>query len=471
MGRELYERDPGFRAVMRHADQIAHAYCGESVLATVFAEDKGRHIALDRLLYSHVGIFMVEYALAKTLIDRGVQADMVLGASLGAFAAATVAGCMDPDIALSAVLEQAVTLEACCQAGCMMAVMGERDRFLSSELLALCEHGASNFASHSVIALPESNRAAVEAYLRGRGLAFQQLPVRFAFHSRWIDEAGARYRSFLQNLPMREPALSFVCCATGETLKALPPNYFWSVVREPILFQQTIQNLESQDSYRYIDLSPSGSMATFLKYALAVDSKSDVRSIMSVFGSDVDRLEQLVSDHQLTTRSSSAKFVPVTPRHPGPSVQDQPAVESRHMKACIFPGQGSQFKGMGGAVFPLFPELVKQASDILGYSLEDLCINDRQGLLSKTQYTQPALYVVNALHYLNEWGAKSVTRPDYLAGHSLGEYNALFAAGVFSFETGVRLVKKRGELMGTSMGGGMAAVLGFRQRWTSGDPR
>jgi trans-AT polyketide synthase/acyltransferase/oxidoreductase domain-containing protein len=460
MGRELYERDPGFRAVMRHADQVVHAHCGESVLATVFAEDKGRHIALDRLLYSHLAIFMVEYALAKTLIDRGVQADMVLGASLGAFAAATVAGCMDPDIALSAVLEQAITLEACCQAGCMMAVMGERDRFLSPELLALCEHGASNFASHSVIALPESNRAAVEVYLRGRDVAFQQLPVRFAFHSRWIDEAGARYRSFLQNLPMREPALSFVCCTTGETLKTLPPNYFWSVVREPILLQQTIQSLELQDSYRYIDLSPSGSMATLLKYALAVDSKSDVRSIMSVFGSDADRLDQLVSDHQRTARSSSAKFAPLTPRHPGLSAQDHHAVELRHMKACIFPGQGSQFKGMGDAVFPLFPELVKQASDILGYSLEDLCINDRQGLLSKTQYTQPALYVVNALHYLKEWGPKSATRPDYLAGHSLGEYNALFAAGAFSFETGLRLVKKRGELMGASTAGGMAAVLG-----------
>ncbi|MFK2853204.1 ACP S-malonyltransferase [Dyella humi] len=458
MGRELYEHDAGFRAVIRHADKIVHARCGESVSAAIFAEDKSRHLALDRLLHSHVAIFMVEYALAKTLIDRGVQADMVLGASLGAFAAATVVGCVDPDIALSAVIEQAVTLEARCQAGCMVAVMGERERFLSPELLALCEHGASNFAAHSVLALPQSNLAAVEVYLRERGLAFQQLPVRFAFHSRWIDEASASYQSFLKNLPIRQPALPFVCCATGETLHALPPNYFWSVVREPILFQQAIQNLESYDSYRYIDLSPGGSMATFLKYALAADSKSDVRSIMSSFGSDMDRLDKLVSDRQLAARSSSAKFAPVTPRHSGSSAHH--AVESRHMKACIFPGQGSQFKGMGGAVFPLFPELVKQASDILGYSLEDVCVNDRQGLLSKTQYTQPALYVVNALHYLKEWGPKSVPRPDFLAGHSLGEYNALFAAGVFSFETGLRLVKKRGELMGASTAGGMAAVLG-----------
>lgn len=462
MGRELYERDAGFRAVMHHTDQVARARCGESVAAVLFAQDNAPHLPFDRLLHSHAAIFMVEYALAKTLIDRGVQPDLVLGASLGAFAAAAVAGCVDADTALSAVIEQAMALEARCQAGCMLAVMGERKHFLSPALLSLCELGASNFATHSVLALPAKNLAAVEAYLRERGLAFQQLPVRYAFHSRWIDEAAASYRSFLEKLPMRQPSLPLMCCAKGEVLQALAPDHFWSAVREPIQFQQAIEKLEAQGSYRYIDLSPNGSMATFLKYALAADSESEGRSILSISGGDMERLGQLVDDRQPVARPSSAKFVPVAPRHPGSSAQDHPAVESRHMKACIFPGQGSQFKGMGGAVFPLFPELVKQASDILGYSLEDLCINDRQGLLSKTQYTQPALYVVNALHYLKEWGSNSVPRPDFLAGHSLGEYNALFAAGVFSFETGLRLVQKRGELMGASTGGGMAAVLGVK---------
>ena len=470
MGRELYERDPGFRVSMRRADEIVHARCGESVLATLFADDKGRHSVLDRLLHSHVAIFMVEHALAKTLIDRGVQPDMVLGASLGAFAAASIAGGVDPDTALSAVIEQAITLEARCQTGCMIAVMGERERFLTPELLALCEHAASNFATHSIIALPVSNLVAVEAYLRERGLAYLQLPVRFAFHSRWIDEAGASYISFLQTLPLRQLALPFVCCATDETLRALPHDYFWSVVREPIQFQQAIRNLESRDGYRYIDLSPNGSMATFLKYALAADSTSQTRSIMSPFGGDMERLEQVVAEQQSATHLSSAKFVSTTSRHvklsapvqpaPNQSVQDHYVVESRHMNACIFPGQGSQFKGMGAAVFPLYPERVKQASEILGYSLEDLCIDDPQNLLSKTQYTQPALYVVNALNYLHERESAAMPEPDFLAGHSLGEYNALFAAGAFSFETGLQLVKKRGELMGMSTAGGMAAVIG-----------
>ena len=130
------------------------------------------------------------------------------------------------------------------------------------------------------------------------------------------------------------------------------------------------------------------------------------------------------------------------------------------MKAVIFPGQGSQFKGMGKELFPLFPEQVRKASEILGYSLEDLCLHDREGLLGKTQYTQPALYVVNALHYYRAQAGGEAKAPVFFAGHSLGEYNALHAAGAFSFETGLRLVQKRGELMGRASGGGMAAVLG-----------
>ena len=126
----------------------------------------------------------------------------------------------------------------------------------------------------------------------------------------------------------------------------------------------------------------------------------------------------------------------------------------------VFPGQGSQKKGMGEGLFEAFPELTKVADDILGYSIQALCLEDAGDQLNQTQFTQPALYVVNALTYLQrlkEVGAK----PDFVAGHSLGEYNALFAAEVFGFETGLRLVQKRGELMAGATGGGMAAVLGM----------
>lgn len=130
------------------------------------------------------------------------------------------------------------------------------------------------------------------------------------------------------------------------------------------------------------------------------------------------------------------------------------------MRAIIFPGQGAQYKGMGQGLFEKFPNVVKSADQILGYSVKELCITDTQHRLSLTQYTQPALYTVSALSYL---AAKEEGKPSpmYLAGHSLGEYNALFAAGAFDFETGLRLVQKRGELMSRAVRGAMAAVLGM----------
>ena len=128
--------------------------------------------------------------------------------------------------------------------------------------------------------------------------------------------------------------------------------------------------------------------------------------------------------------------------------------------AYLFPGQGSQTVGMGEELFEKYPDLVSTADSILGYSLKALCLEDPDKTLGLTQFTQPALYAVSALEYLKITG-ESGKKPDFLAGHSLGEYAALFAAGAFDFETGLRLVQKRGELMGEASGGGMAAVIGL----------
>ena len=129
--------------------------------------------------------------------------------------------------------------------------------------------------------------------------------------------------------------------------------------------------------------------------------------------------------------------------------------------AFVFSGQGSQRIGMGKDVFSRFPTLVSMADRVLGYSIKDLCLDGKNSsLLNQTQYTQPALYVVNALHYYALVEASGEV-PQFVAGHSLGEYNALLAADVFDFEVGLQLVKKRGELMAQARSGGMAAVIGL----------
>ncbi|MHB1946562.1 MAG: ACP S-malonyltransferase [Gammaproteobacteria bacterium] len=130
------------------------------------------------------------------------------------------------------------------------------------------------------------------------------------------------------------------------------------------------------------------------------------------------------------------------------------------MLTYLFPGQGSQSKGMGNGLFSEFPDLIQEADKILGFSIQSLCLDDPDQALNQTQYTQPAIYVVSALSYFKKI-RDTQSKPDYVCGHSLGEYNALLAAEVFDFSTGLTLVKKRSELMSQAKEGGMAAILGL----------
>ncbi len=118
---------------------------------------------------------------------------------------------------------------------------------------------------------------------------------------------------------------------------------------------------------------------------------------------------------------------------------------------------------MGAQLFRNFPDIVAQADAELGYSIERLCLEDPDRQLNNTAFTQPALYVVECLAYLNQLDETGVP-PHFVAGHSLGEYSALFAAGAFDFRAGLRLVRKRGELMSKAFGGGMAGVVGLSCR-------
>ena len=127
----------------------------------------------------------------------------------------------------------------------------------------------------------------------------------------------------------------------------------------------------------------------------------------------------------------------------------------------LFPGQGSQKKGMGEREFAAFPALVEQAEAFLGYSVRQLCRDDPDAQLQQTQFTQPVLYIVSALAYLRHRQEHEEVEPIFAAGHSVGEYAALFAAGCFDFMTGLRLVTKRGEIMSRVRDGGMLAVTGL----------
>jgi bacillaene synthase trans-acting acyltransferase len=295
MARALFDQDARFRTEMVRLDAIVRELSGTSVIAALYDDANEKSTAFDALELTHPAIFMVEYALAQTLIAAGIRPDMCLGTSLGSFAAAAVAGYIDAEQGLAAVIQQAAALDACCEPGTMIAVLADTATFEQQRLHELSELAAVNFAAHFVVSAPRECVAELEARLKAGQIAFQRLPVAFAFHSRWIDAAQAPFDSFVQSLRTTTGTLPLVCCDQAAVLSSLPADFFWQVVRRPIRFGATVEILERARACDYIDLGPSGTLATFLRYLLPVERKPSIHAVLSPFGNDHARLSALVA--------------------------------------------------------------------------------------------------------------------------------------------------------------------------------
>ena len=136
--------------------------------------------------------------------------------------------------------------------------------------------------------------------------------------------------------------------------------------------------------------------------------------------------------------------------------------------ACIFPGQGAQYTGMGRDIYEQYPEareVFDKADEILGFSISSLCFEGPEKALKLTENTQPAV-LTTSIAMLRVLEARTDLRPDYLAGHSLGEYSALVCAGALSFEDAVLAVHMRGKFMQEAVPvgtGTMTAVMKIKE--------
>ncbi len=451
MGQELFEKNSTFKKWMQSLDHIVKDLVGLSIIDRLYDKKNRKSDLFNKTIITHPAIFMTEYSLYMTLSEKSISPDYVIGASMGEFAAAAVSGILDYEEALKAIIKQAELFENLCERGGMTTIVHKQTLLNESRLhFKYLEPASDNYDGHFVVSGGNDQLKEIEMFLKDNGIIYQNLPVSQGFHSSMIDPAESDYCKYLSAMNFKTPFIPFVSCAKTGVVPSVSKTHFWEVVRKPVEFQKTIKKFEQSQNNIYIDLGPSGTLATFVKYNLSKDSGSEIFSIMTPFSRDLKNLKTVESFFSPLKQSYNSEL------------SNKTATRGNEMEkyVLLFPGQGSQVKGMGRVLFDKYPDLTNLASEILAYDLKELCLNDPDQKLNETQYTQPAIYVVNALAFY-QMEEEERNTPAFALGHSLGEYNALLAAGAFDFETGLKLVKKRGELMSEASGGGMAAVIGI----------
>ncbi len=295
MGRALYERNASFKRSMDRLDAVAADLGGSSIVRTLYG-DRKKSDSFDELSLSHPAIFMVEMSLAQALIDVGIVPDITLGSSLGSLAAAAISGCIRPEDGVSLAISQAAAIQSHCAPGGMIAILADPALHLTEPLLR--QHAviaAYNFTKHFVVSAPQSALAEIEAMLRMRGHVHQRLPVSYAFHSPWIEQAKPFYLAASNAVSFNSASIPLACCASAGIMNTLEHDFFWSVTHKPIRFSQTIESLEDHGPNLYLDLGPSGTIATFLKYLLPSHSQSRSQAVMTPMSQDVANFDAAVA--------------------------------------------------------------------------------------------------------------------------------------------------------------------------------
>lgn len=298
MGRELYQKNEVFRSWLDHCDAIASDLLGRSMCGILFGNtDKSK--PFDDILLSNPCLVAVEYSIARTLMDSGIEPDYLLGYSLGEIAAATVA--------------EAISLED----GLRLAIGIARSavhKTVPARMLAILEVGsdiertlrlpdgswltARNFPGNIVVGGRPESIEALKEDLRAQGKIVQDLPVRQGFHTELIDPIEEEVKELARGLPWGPPRLPLVSCLKAGLAETLDEQYVWDLIRGEIRFPETIRWMLSHGSCQFVDVGPSGSLATFVKYLLPSGSDSETWQSLNQFGRDVASIERLLKNHR-----------------------------------------------------------------------------------------------------------------------------------------------------------------------------
>ncbi|MCG8618115.1 MAG: acyltransferase domain-containing protein [Desulfobacterales bacterium] len=314
MGRSFYETEPVFRQWMDDLDRVPRRKLSISVVDALYgsgnAASMGTADPLDRTTVSHPALFMVQYALARTLMDAGIYPDCLFGASLGEYVAMAVAEVMPPHAILSALVDNAHILEICCPPGTMIGVSDAIWRFENEPELNAHTSLAGIISPRQFVLsgdLPGITRAV--RHLEKKRRTFQHLPIRFGFHSPNIDPAAGAWKKRVATIAdeaggLNRPSIDMISCCLASFVIRPDVSFFWEIGRGPILFRRALQTLKeeldrqaeplsSKPIVNLIDLGPGSHSSGFIRQNALLGKQIRTHRMMTLFNHDLRNLTKL----------------------------------------------------------------------------------------------------------------------------------------------------------------------------------
>ncbi|MEV7775540.1 acyltransferase domain-containing protein [Kitasatospora sp. NPDC086791] len=288
MTRELYDHNPRYRLWLEHCDEIASPVLGRSLLDVVFDPDRQKSDPFDSLADSNAALLCVEYSLTRVVQELGYRPDYLLGYSLGELTAAVVAEVLPLESAISFAVDFARLLADRTPRSAMLAVVGSAELLRTRpELFADCWVTGRNFDGNVVVSGLVAAVERLQAALEAEGVLCQRLPVNYGVHTELIDPVEAEVRRLLDAVDFHPPRIPIVSAAATTVVDAVTPDGVWAAMRSPVEFARTVRRTLAAGDADFIDLGPSATLATFVKYLLPPGSDSTQAGTINRFGNDL----------------------------------------------------------------------------------------------------------------------------------------------------------------------------------------
>jgi len=307
MGKELYNEHPRFKLWMDYCDEIVSPLIGTSLVDIIYQEELSVSEPFDQLLYSNPALLCIEYSLSRVLMEMNTRPDYLIGYSLGEITASIVAGAMSLSEGLELVVDYAKLINKNeNQAAGMLSIFDSVNIMTElPELFQNCTLTGKNFAGNFVVCGLQHDIQRLQQALDDKKIVSQRLAVNYAFHTQMMDVFEDDFKRLASKVNLSSVRIPIISSSTTGGIHEVTENYLWNVVRNPVEFEKTIHLTLNKGDFTFIDVGPSGSLATFVKYILPANSNSNHLEMINQFGRNLKSIEKLKAGLSTLTSAST----------------------------------------------------------------------------------------------------------------------------------------------------------------------